>query len=118
MKIWKAELMLFYTDEDKWTTKFKFKSDDKEYEINNKFDEWNHCEDWIMDRIPMNMCIEGLHTLTNGFKVVQGFDRELSAIELFYLRNQMIVMMEKQLKFQKEKYLKEWDEKLRAICGV
>lgn len=117
LKIWKAELILFCDDEDKWITRFEFKTNNKEYEINNKFDEWVYSEGWLMDRLPMNMNVEGL-TYSTGFKVIQGFDKELSSIELTNLRNEMTALMKKQLNFEKEKYLKEWDNKLRAVCGI
>lgn len=116
MKIWKAELILFYNEYDKWETKFKFELDSKDYKINKKFDEWTYCKDWVMERIPMNMCVE--INYSTGFKIIQGFNRELSEVELTNLRNEMTVLMKKQLNFEKENYLKKWDEKSRAVSGI
>jgi hypothetical protein len=112
MKIWKAKLILLYIDDNDYKTKFTFELQEKEYEVNEKFKEWTWYENWISERIPMNMTIERYY---DNYKITQGFDYELNKTELVQLENDMRELMKKQLNYDKELYLKKYKEKLKAI---
>lgn len=113
MKIWEAELILFYTFEEELKTKFTFELQEKEYEVNkNNNNEWFYFKDWVSDRIPMNMTIERYY---DNYKIIQGFDHELKKEELEQLEKDMRVLTRKQLDYDKELYLKKYEEKLKVI---
>jgi hypothetical protein len=101
MKIWKAKLILLYNDDNTYEIKFFFELQDKEFNLNEKFNEWTHYEDWVMNRIPLKMTIERYH--------------ELNEEELEQLEKDMRELMKKQLEYDKELYLKKYEEKLKAI---
>ena len=42
MKIWKAELILNYTMEDKWESNFYFELQGEDFKANEKFDKWTY----------------------------------------------------------------------------
>lgn len=77
MKIWKAELTLIYTMEDKWESNFYFELQGEDLKANEKFDKWTYFKNWVGKEIPMNMEID--HCCYSGKKVVQGFDIYASA---------------------------------------
>ena len=80
MKIWKASLVLFYNIDDEWESRFIFELQDKPFDINIYVpDEWIYREGWLSTRIPMIMEVE---QIVSGYKVVQGFDHDLSKEEL------------------------------------
>lgn len=112
MKIWKSILVLFYNENEEHETKFKFELQEKDYNLNKSADEWTHFEDWVMDRIPMNMTIERYY---DNYKITQGFDHELNRKELTELEYDMRILMRKQLMYDKELYLKKFEEKLKVI---
>lgn len=116
MKIWKAELILFYTfEKEELQTEFIFELEEHNYKENEKFNEWIYFEDWVSDRIPVNMTIERFY---DNYKIVQGFDYELNKEELEQLEKDMRECMKKQLEYDKELYLKKYEEKLKVIQGV
>lgn len=114
MKIWKAELILNYTIDNKWDVWFEFKAEDKEYKFNDNNTEWLHSEEWICDRVPIEISIENL-SYSTGFKIVQGFNKELNKNELEELKGKMKELANKKLEIQKSQVLKEFEEKLPAI---
>ncbi|HBJ1650857.1 TPA: hypothetical protein LA460_000075 [Clostridium botulinum] len=113
MKIWKAELCLFYNFDNEWETDFSFELQEEEYKINEKFNEWICFEDWVNYRIPMDMAID--NNGYTGFKVVQGFDNELNKEELIKLEKDMRDLMKKKLEIDKKRYLKDYENKIKAI---
>ncbi|HCL4447179.1 TPA: hypothetical protein N2D16_002784 [Clostridium botulinum] len=113
MKIWKAELILNYNFEDKWQTKFYFEPQEEDYKVNEKFNEWTYFKNWVGYRIPMKMLIENCSY--SGLKAIQGFDHELNKDELIQLEKNMKSFMRKQLDCKKEEYLKQYENKLKAI---
>lgn len=113
IKIWKAKLVLYYTDEDTYKTKFFFDLMENEYKINEySKDEWTYFEDWVMDRIPMKMIAEKYY---DNYNIIQGFDHELNADELIRLEADMKTFMLKHLNYDKEKCLEQFDKKFKAI---
>jgi hypothetical protein len=112
MKIWKAELNLFYNFDEELQTKFRFELQDKEYETNTKNNEWTYWENWTSERIPMEMTIEKYY---DNYKITQGFDHELNKEELKQLEIKMRELMKKQLNYDKEMYLKSYEKKLKAV---
>lgn len=112
MKIWKAKLVLFYIEDETYSVKFNFELQEQEYKINDKFKEWIHSKDWICDRVPMNITIERYY---DNYKIIQGFDHELNDEELKQLESDMRDLMKKQLNYDKEIYLKKFEDKLKAI---
>ena len=114
MKIWKAELVLCYTMDDKNNIIFDFKKQKEDYEFNEHTkDEWIHSEGWICNRIPMDMIVKS--NSYSVLKVIQGFDHELNTKELEQLKQKMKKAMIKKLERDKEEYLKEYDDKLKII---
>lgn len=113
MKIWKAELILFYNDESKWETRFSFETDDNDYEINEKTKEWRHWKGWIGTQIPMNMKVS--RTYCGEMKIVQGFDRELSEKELLELEQEMRKILVKKLNQEREVVIKKYEDKINAV---
>jgi hypothetical protein len=112
MKIWKGVLILFHNENEEYETKFKFELQDKEYNLNKSGDEWTHFGDWVSDSIPVNMTIERYY---DDYKIIQGFDHELSKKELMSLEYDMRELMRKQSFYDKEIYLKKWEEKFKII---
>lgn len=112
MKILKAELVLF--NDKKYTMIFSFELQQQDYKVNEKFNEWTYFEDWISYKIPMNMTIERYY---DNYKIIQGFDHELNEEELKQLEKDMRILMEKQLNYDKEIFLKEYEKKLKVIQG-
>lgn len=113
MKIWKAELILFYNDENKWEVKFVFEADDIEYEVNEKTKEWTHWKGWIGTQIPMNMTVD--RTYCGELKIVQGFDRELDEKELFNLEQEMRKLLVKKLNQEREIMMKKYENKINTV---
>lgn len=113
MKIYKARLILNYTMDDKWDTRFYFELQDKEYKLNEKTNEWTHIDGWIVNRIPNEMIVE--QNGYDGLRVVQGFDRELNKNELNVLETEMRKMMVKELDVQRKRFLKEHGNKIKAV---
>lgn len=116
MKIYKARLILNYTMDDKWDTRFYFELQDKEYKLNEKTNEWTHIDGWIVKRIPMNMTVE--QNGYSGLRVLQGFDRELNKDELSILETEMRKMMVKELDNQRKRTLDEYKNKINAVLEV
>lgn len=113
MKIWKAVLVLFYNMEDEWESKFYFEPQDKLFDINIYVpDEWIYREGWSIASIPMNMNVEKIES---GYKVVQGFDHDLSKEELNKLKRTMEDKLKDYLNEEKEDYLKTYEDKMKAI---
>ncbi len=113
MKIYKARLILDYTMDDKWDTRFYFELQDKEYKLNKKTNEWTYIDGWIVNRIPNEMIVE--QNGYDGLRVVQGFDRELNKDELSILETEMRKMMVKELDKQRKRFLKEHGNKIKAV---
>lgn len=114
MKIWKAELILFYNKKDEYETHFSFELQNEDYEINDcTNDEWIYSEGWTCTRIPIKMIIENYNY--GLLKVTQGFDHELNKDKLQQLENGMKKYMIVKLKSMKEDYLKQYEKKLAAI---
>lgn len=113
MKIWEAELILFYNDESKWEAIFSFKTDDKDYKCNEKTKHWTHWEGWFGTQIPMNMKVD--RTYCGELKIIQGFDRELSKKELFELEQEMRKLLAKKLNQEREIMIKKYEEKINAV---
>lgn len=113
MKIWKAELILNYNTEDKWQTKFYFELQKEDYKVSENFHEWTYFKNWVGYRIPMKMQIENCSY--GGFKIIQGFDCELNNNELVQLEKNMRNIMRKQLDYEREKYIKQYEIKLKAV---
>ena len=113
MKIWKATLVLFYNMADEWESRFDFELQDKPFEINMYvIDEWIYREGWSIASIPMNMNVEKIES---GYKVVQGFDHDLSKEELNKLKRTMEDKLKDYLNEEKEDYLKTYEDKMKAI---
>ena len=113
MKIWKAELVLFYTENDTYDIKFSLTLQEQEFEFNERTsDEWIHAKEWVVDRIPKKMNIERYY---DNYKITQGFDHELNEEELKQLEKTMRECMQKQLDCDKELYLKKYEQKLKVI---
>ena len=113
MKIWKAILVLFYNMADEWESKFYFEPQDKPFDINIYVpDEWIYREGWSIASIPMNMNVEKIES---GYKVVQGFDHDLSKEELNKLKRTMEDKLKDYLNEEKEDYLKTYEDKMKAI---
>lgn len=116
MKIWKAELILFYSKDNMPDTRFTFEEQEKDYKINDLNTEYIHSEDWTCDRIPIKMTIEKDCFVV--CKVVQGFDHQLDKNELGQLEKNMRSLLQKQLEYEKEIYLKKYEEKLKVVKGI
>lgn len=120
MKIWKATLVLFYNIDDEWESRFTFELQDKPFEINIYVpDEWIYRDGWSITSIPMNMNVE---PTTCGYKVVQGFDHDLSKEELNKLKRTMEERLGNYFYEEKENYIQNYEDKMRAIglgvaCG-
>lgn len=112
MKIWKAELILLHDKE--YEMNFSFEIQEQDYKVNEKFNEWTYFESWISYKIPMNMILERYY---DNYKIIQGFDHELNEEELVQLEKDMRKAMEKQLNYDKEQFLKEYEKKLKVIQG-
>lgn len=113
MRIWKAMLILSYDNNDNLVVRFSFDLQEKEYRINEKFKEWVFSESWVSDRIPMEMKVE--KTGYNGITVVQGFDNELSDIELILLETKMRKLMKEQLDYEMEIYKEDYLKKINVV---
>lgn len=113
MIIWKARLILDYTMDDTWETRFYFTLQNEDYKLNEKADEWIHIDGWTVKRIPMNMTVE--QNGYDGLRVVQGFDRELNKNELNVLETEMRKIMVKELDVQRKRFLKEHGNKIKAV---
>lgn len=113
MKIWQAELMLFYNDKSKWETIFSFETDDKDYKFNEKTKQWTHWECWIGTQIPMNMTVD--RTYCGELKIVQGFNRELNEKELFELEQEMRKLLVNKLNQEREIMIKKYKDKVNAV---
>jgi hypothetical protein len=114
MKIWEAKLLLTLNENDEFKTYFTLEKQEKEYKLNKyNNEEWTCGEGWIVNRIPINMTISP--TSTGLIKIIQGFDRELSKEEIIQLEKDMRVVMKKQLIYEKDMYLKKYQEKLESI---
>ena len=111
MKIWKAELILICGENIKYEIDFYFELQEKEYKLNEKFNEWIHSKSWICSRIPMKMSIESEYSL----KVMQGFDRELNKEELKNLKEEMKKFMIAYLEQENEIILKRYNDKVKTI---
>jgi hypothetical protein len=113
MKIWKASLVLFYNDNDKYQIKFDFQELEDDYEINRyNQNEWVHSEGWINDSISKNKVARQNYS---GYVIEQGFDYELTKEEQKQVENKMKIFMTKLIKRNKEIYLKEYEEKINVI---
>jgi len=113
MNILKAELVLLHDKEYKMI--FSLELQEQDYKVNKKFNEWTYFESWISYKIPMNMTIERYY---DNYKIIQGFDHKLSEEESKLLEKDMRTLMEKQLNYDKEQFLKEYEKKLEVIRGV
>ena len=113
MKIWKAELILHYTEKENYETVFIFEQQRKDYEINEKFREWLCRDGWLSSSLPMDLTID--KTLMGEFKIVQGFEYELSEKELLKLEKDMKRFMKNQLVLEKKNYLKKFEEKIQVL---
>ena len=113
MKIYKAELILCYTEKEKYETIFSFELAKDEYKQNEKFREWVCHDGWLSRNIPMDLTID--RTLTGSLKVVQGFDYKLDDSEVLKLKERMKKFMKKQLILERENYLKNFEMKFRAL---
>lgn len=113
MKIWQAELALRFNLDEQWETRFTFELQPGDFTINEKFNEWTYHKDWLVDRIPMDMIVERCGY--EGFKIVQGFDYEVTEEELHKIETRMRKLMRKQLDFEKENYLKKYEKMLGAV---
>ena len=111
MKIWKAELVLMCKENNEYKVDFYFELQKEDYKVNEKFDEWIYSEGWICNRLPIKMIVES----TYSTRVIQGFDRELSEEELKGLKEDMKVLMQKQLDCEKEIFLQRYDDKIKAL---
>lgn len=113
MKVWEARLILNYTMDDTWETRFVFELQDKDYKFIDNNNEWVHRDGWIINRISAKMTVE--QNGYSGFRVVQGFDRELNKDELSVLEIEMREMMVKELDNQRKRFLKEHGNKIKAV---
>ena len=113
MKIWEAELILFYSDESKWETRFSFETDDKNYKFNEKTNQWAYWEGWIGNQIPIAMTVD--RTYCGELKVVQGFDRELNQEELFIVEQEMRKLLVKKLNQEREIMIKKYEDKINSV---
>lgn len=112
MKIWKAELILFFNLNDEWEIKFNFKLEEKDYKIDEKLKRMIYLKEWSYVKIPMEMEVEDLGT---NIKIIQGFDYELDKLELQELEEEMKELIKKYLYMKKEEYLKEYERKISII---
>ena len=115
MKIWKAELHLFDEDFGKgeaYKLIFDFESDEEDYEVNEKKSEYVHFEDWICDRIPINMKFE--NTLA-GIKIIQGFTEEKTEKEQEKIKQDMINYMKNYLIQERDRIIKSYNSKINAL---
>lgn len=115
MKIWRAQLFLHFNENYEWETRFIFRLEPKEYELNKQFNEWTRSEGWIHYSIPMDMIVE--NQAYEGYVVRQGFDYELDSKELKELENKMRELLIQRLYHDKEQYLITLNNKLKAIGG-
>lgn len=122
MKIWKAELILRYTEKEEYKTEFKCELQKEEYEVLNtkglkfawiKADTCVYLNNVTGNIIPMNANIE--RTIAGNLKIVQGFDHELNNEELISVKRVMSECMRNQLLYERDMYLKENENKLKAI---
>ena len=114
MKIWEAKLILGFDTNENNICSFKFKYKDKDYQINEKTNEWIYIRDWNIDRIPMDMIIErGYYKFT--YEVKQGFDRELTKDELDKLKENMKDKLIKYLNKEKEIYINKMNNEIKTV---
>lgn len=115
MKIWIADLILIYNDENKWEAIFDFELSDKEWEFNQRNNSYTYFKEWVSDSIPVKMEVD--RTWSGNLKVKQGFDRELTEEELKELEKKMKVLLLKKLEIEKDNYLRTYENKVKSIRG-
>ena len=112
MKIWKAELFIVHDTNRGWRSEFIFEKQEREYNANEKFNEWTYSKDWVTDRIPMDMKAE---YNCGALIVTKGFDHELNDVELDSLKFEMKNFMVDKVNRDKEEYLLAYQKKIDAI---
>lgn len=118
MKIYKAELIMFLSleKEDEYESKFTFELESKEYEKDEKHNRYYRGEGWVGYSIPIDMEVEP--TSFGLYKVVQGFEKELSKEELEDLKREMTLKIIKQLNRDKEDYSRRYDNKIQILNKI
>ena len=110
MIIWKAQMNLIYNIDNEWEITFKFEKQEENYKDNN--DEYLYSEGWISTRIPKSISIR--ESYGNIISEI-GFNKQLNEIELEELKIEMKNKITEYINIEKEKYLKTFKEKLKAI---
>lgn len=113
MKVWKARLSLVANDEMKWCTHFRFELQEKDYvKINKYYVEKGR--EWSSIHIPINMEYSRFY---DSFKIEQGFERELNEDELKALEAEMKNKLIETLIMDKDYYISEYEQKMKAVKG-
>lgn len=117
MKVYKAQLIMFLSleKEDEYESKFTFELESKEYEKDEKHNRYYRGEGWVGYSIPIDMEVEP--TSFGLYKVVQGFEKELSKEELNNLKKMMISRMAEQLNNDREDYLRRYNNKIQMLSS-
>lgn len=114
MKIWEARLILNINDEEEYYTHFSFELAGDKFKVNEKYSEWSYFEDFVMDRVPMDIKVKEYY----GTIATQGFDRELTEEEQKEVK---IKMKEKMLMFlaaRQQQINKIYNEKINALINM
>lgn len=109
MKIWMAVLVLeFSEEENKYIIRFKCECDNMNYKENKQYKTWVN-ESFTSIIIPMEMKVSHSNCIT------QGFDYEPTQEEQNKIELNMKKLIRKELEYNKEKFLKEHEKKMKAI---
>ncbi|MEG1310489.1 MAG: hypothetical protein RR942_06500 [Romboutsia sp.] len=114
MKIWEARLLLNINDEEEYYTYFSFELAGDKFKVNEKYTEWSYFEDFVMDRVPMNIRVEEHY----GTIATQGFDRELTEEEQKEVKGKMKEKMLVFLAVRQQQINKIYDEKIQTLLDM
>ena len=115
MKIWEAELNLFDEDFGKgeaYKINFSFESYGEDYELNESQTKYLNVYGMFYDTVPVNMTYENT---VWGLKVTQGFTEDKTEEEQKKIKQDMIDYMRECLIKEKNKVIKSYDNKIKAL---
>lgn len=113
MKIYIAELMIISDDNNDYEVTFSFEESRRDFEFNETTNEFVYFKDWVADRVPRKMSIEP--SMWGGFKIVQGFTKDLNDEELSRLEESMRALLIAKLDYEKRKKAEMFDKKIDTL---
>lgn len=113
MKIWSANLYFGSDMKENLQLDFYFEKEEKEdYKANEKYNEWNRCDNWVVDTVPMIIKVTKRY---GRYTVTQGFDRELSEKQQQKVKKLMIESLFKYIEREKQNELTIFNRNLKFI---